>query len=314
MPTPAGSIIIVTHNSNGYISECLRALPASGWEIVVIDNASEDDTVARVKTSSFKVNLIENQRNAGFAAAVNQGVHQAQTELLLILNPDSIARADALDSIRRVLQSPDAGAAGGLLVDANGQPQIGFVLRRFPRVADMLAEIFLLNRLWPRNPWNRRYRCLDFDYTRQQEVDQPAGACLAFRREIWEKVGGFDESFFPVWFEDVDFCRRIRDVGRKIIYTPDAVFTHAGAHSVGQIAYTQRQLYWYTNLQRYFRKHRSPFELGVLQLGIVIGLVLRSFLALLGAKPDGVGRWEAVRAYGRGGGSAFQVWRSWSKR
>jgi N-acetylglucosaminyl-diphospho-decaprenol L-rhamnosyltransferase len=293
----SGSIIIVTHNSGDCISDCLRALVASEWEVVVVDNASEDDTAACVKASAVSVMVIDNERNAGFGAAVNQGVRAAKGKLLLILNPDTVVQAGALDQICQVFATPATAAAGGLLVDTNGLPQTGFVFRRFPRVVDMLSEVFLLNRLWPHNPWNRRYRCLDLDFTKQQEVDQPAGACLAFRREMWERIGGFDESFFPVWFEDVDFCRRVRDAGGSIVYTPQAVFTHAGAHSVGKISYADRQMYWYRNLLRYFRKHHGASAAGVLRIGIAAGLIFRSIIALLGVRPDGVPLREAVRAY-----------------
>ena len=309
-----GSVIVVTHNSSECITECLRALAGSGWEIVVVDNASHDDTVTRVKASALNVILIENQCNAGFAAAVNEGVRAAQANLVLVLNPDCVATEGALDRIAEVFADPEVVALGGMLVGEDGKLQKGFAARRFPTLGNMLAEILLLNRAWSSNPWNRRYRYLDMDYTKGQDVEQPAGACLAFRREIWQRVGGLDESFFPVWFEDVDFCRRIRDAGRRIIYTPDAVFTHVGGHSVGKLSYGERQMHWYRNLLHYFRKHHSALELSLLQLGIVIGLVLRSFLALIGVGPNGVGRWEAVRAYARVVGSAFQFWRFESNR
>lgn len=291
------SVIIVTHNSSECISECLRALAGSGWEVVVIDNASDDGTVKLVRACGPGVVLIENHCNAGFGAAVNQGVRIATGELLLILNPDSVVQAGALDHISKTLNSFAAAVIGGLLVDADGQPQTGFALRRFPRVKDMLAEVFLLNRLWPRNPWNRHYRCLDLDYTKQQEVDQPAGACLAFRREVWKEIGGFDESFFPVWFEDVDFCRRVREAGGKIFYAPQAVFTHIGGHSVGKLSYPERQMYWYRNLLRYFRKHHSRLEFGILRVGIAAGLIFRSTVALFGVRPKEVPLREALATY-----------------
>ena len=154
----------------------------------------------------------------------------------------------------------------------------------------MLAEVLLINRIWPTNPWNRRYRCLDLDYTKVQEVEQPAGACLAIKRRAWEDAGGFDESFFPVWFEDVDFCSRLRDKGWKIVYSPGAVFTHVGGHSVKKLPFRDRQVFWYKNLLRYFRKHHRHWEVSVLRAGIAIGLLLRVLLALgRRATGDGVG-------------------------
>jgi N-acetylglucosaminyl-diphospho-decaprenol L-rhamnosyltransferase len=315
MSTCIGSAIVVTHCSRNCIEVCLQALTnQSGWEIFVIDNASNDDTAELVRRLSPGVRVVANPENIGFAAAVNQGVRVAQGDLVLILNPDCVANPGALDRLAEAFADPNVMALGGMLVDLGGQPQKGFTVRRFPTLGRVFAEIFLLNRIWPSNTWNRRYRCLDLDYAKQQDVEQPAGACLAFRREVWERIGGFDEAFFPVWFEDVDFCRRIHDAGLKILYSPKVLFTHAGAHSVGQLPYAQRQLYWYANLQRYFKKHHSALALGVLRAGILVGLVFRSFLALVGAKPDGVGRWEAVRGYAQVVGSAYQTWRSRSNQ
>ena len=137
----------------------------------------------------------------------------------------------------------------------------------------------LVNRLWPRNPVNRRYRCLDADYSQIQEVEQPAGACLAITRAAWESVGGFDEQFFPVWFEDVDLCKRLLDGGGKIIYCPAARFRHSGGHSVGKLPFRDKQTFWYGNMLRYAHKHFSSGQVATLRAGIVVGMLLRSIVA-----------------------------------
>jgi GT2 family glycosyltransferase len=161
----------------------------------------------------------------------------------------------------------------------------------------MLAEVLLVNRAWPGNPWNVRYRCLDLDYRRAQEVEQPAGACLAVKRQAWDEVNGFDEGFSPVWFEDVDFCRRLRTKGWKIVYCPDAIFSHSGGHSVSRLAFRDRQSYWYKNLVRYFAKHHSRTQLAILRVGVAVGLLLRALLSLVGFRPSGTSISEAVEAY-----------------
>ena len=189
------------------------------------------------------------------------------------------------------------GAAGGLLIGKYGLPQKGFTVRRFPTIGSTLAEVLLLNRVWPSNPFNVRYRCLDLDYQSSQEVDQPAGACLAVKRQAWETINGFDESFFPVWFEDVDFCRRLRDRAWKIVYRPDAIFLHAGGHSVNRLPFRDRQSYWYRNLLRYFVKHHSPSEVAMLRVGVTIGLLFRALLSLIGFGPAGTSVTEALEAY-----------------
>ncbi len=293
-----GTVVVVTHNSSSHIPACLQALvPFTQWKVVVVDNHSTDDTIQVSRTSSREVLTLINDHNAGFAAAVNQAAGVAEGDVLVILNPDIIATAASLDKLAEALRADTVGAVGGLLLNEVGQPQRGFTVRRFPTLASMLAEVLLLNRAWPRNPWNVRYRCLDLDYQTAQEVEQPAGACLAVKRQAWNEVNGFDEEFFPVWFEDVDFCRRLRDKGWKIVYRPDAVFSHFGGHSVNRLAFRDRQFYWYKNLVRYFAKHHSRGQLTTLRLGITAGLLFRALLSLVGFGPSGTSVPEAVGVY-----------------
>lgn len=292
-----GSVVVVAHNSGEQIEACLRALSEqAGWEVVLVDNASGDNTVPRARRFPH-VRIICNQENRGFAAAVNQGVALVSGGTIVVLNPDAIAGPGALDSLGQALHASGAGAAGGLMLDSSGREQRGFMVRRFPGLGSMLSEMFLLNRLWPDNPGNRRYRCLDMDYTRTQNVDQPAGAALAFTRAAWEAVGGFDEGFYPVWFEDVDFCRRLRARGWKILFTPQASFRHGGGHSVMRLPFRERQMYWYGNLLRYFRKHHGAGSTAVMRAGIICSMVLRSALSLAVGGPGEAGRWSTVVAY-----------------
>jgi N-acetylglucosaminyl-diphospho-decaprenol L-rhamnosyltransferase len=293
---PKGSVIVITHNSAAHVASCLgRLRDQPDWERIIIDNGSEDNTVECVRLADPDARLVINAANRGFAAAVNQGVSIAQGQIILLLNPDTTPSPGALDKISEVLRANRVGAASGALLRPDGKPEIGFMVRRLPTVGGMLAEILLLNRLWPRNPWNRAYRCLDLDYSVLQEVEQPAAACLGFLRAAWKDIGGFDETFCPLWFEDVDFCRRLRNRGWKLLYRPDAVFSHAGGHSVKRLPFRERQVYWYRNLLRYFKKHHSARIIWVLRLAIGAGLLLRSFATLLGFREVGVR--EALEGY-----------------
>lgn len=292
------SAIVVTHNSGNAIVACLEALAREQCEIVVVDNASADETVRRIEefVAWNPARLLANKENRGFGAAANQGVREASGEVFLILNPDAIAEPGAVAAMLRCLVSAGADAAGGALLEADGRPARGFAFRRLPTLWALIFEATLVNQLWPGNPVNRRYRCLDADYAKQQEVEQPAGACFAIRRTAWEKTGGFDEQFFPVWFEDVDLCKRLGEQGAKIVYCPDARFHHSGAHSVGQLPFADRQLFWYANMLRYARKHFSKGQVFLLRLAIIKGMVLRLIGALLGARKAPLG--ESLRAYG----------------
>lgn len=242
------------------------------------------------------VAIISNTENKGFAAAANQGIRAAGTDICLILNPDAVACQNAVLKLGQLLALEHVGAVGGAL-SRQGLPEKGFVIRRFPNLLTATCEILLVNQLWPGNPWNRRYRYLDFDYHTVQEVEQPAGACLAVNRRAWQEIGGFDESFFPVWFEDVDFCRRLRDRGWKILYCPEAIFLHEGGHSVSKLSFAQRQSYWYENQLRYFAKHHSRTETTALRAVIMVGLLLRSVLSILGLRSNAISLKDNLVAY-----------------
>ncbi len=280
------SAIIVTYNSAGTIGACLEALAREDCEVVVVDNGSQDDTVKLVEefVAWHELRLLPNDRNRGFAAAANQGARAATGDILLILNPDAIAEPGGVKALLQCMESTQAGAAGAALLGRDDKLARGFAFRRLPTLATLLCEAMLVNQFWPGNPVNRRYRCLDADYSQRQEVEQPAGACLAITREAWDAIGGFDEQFFPVWFEDVDLCKRLFERNCKIIYCPTARFQHSGAHSVSQLSFRKRQVFWYTNMLRYARKHFSSGQVGVLRAGIVAGMLLRSLAAVFGAR------------------------------
>ncbi len=226
-------IVIVTYNSAEEIGPCLDAAVATGADLVVVDNASHDGTIAEVACRG--VRLIANTENRGFAAAVNQGFLVLNSTYVLLLNPDAVVQS-SLEPLCEACDLPRTAGAGGKLLDREGRPQVGFMVRRFPTPGALVLEALLLNRVWPGNPVNRQYRALDLDPNRRATVEQPAGAFLMLRRKVWEELGGFDEGFRPLWFEDVDFCRRAADRGYVLQYIPEAVAKHTGGHSITQLS------------------------------------------------------------------------------
>jgi N-acetylglucosaminyl-diphospho-decaprenol L-rhamnosyltransferase len=267
------TVIVVTHNSGEVVDDCLQS--CRGLDVLVIDNASGDDTVARVKRHG-EVRLIANTENRGFAGAVNQGVKAAGVDYLLLLNPD----ARLLDSPAPLSAALDGDAtcaiAAGVLVADNGEIQRGFTARRFPTATALAFEVLGINRLAPWNPVNRSYRYLDRNLRQAAEVDQPAGAFLLFRRQAWDALGGFDERFHPVWFEDVDFCKRARDAGFRILLLPGVRAKHAGGHSVMRLSTECREQYWYGSLLKYAAKHFPGSPGRAVGAAVVLGSVLRA--------------------------------------
>ena len=279
------AVLVVTHNSARSVAGCLRSLEVVA-ETIVVDNASADDTCRIVEKTAPAVRLIRNPENRGFAAAVNQGVRASSSPLVLLLNPDA-ALLTSLDDMVRQCLTADVGAVGGQLVDAAGRPQVGFNVRSFPTPAALACEVLLLNRLWPSNPVNRRYRRLNWDPKRLRDVDQPAGAFLMVRRDVLENVGPLDEDFTPIWFEDVDLCLRIRLAGYRICYVPTVIAQHEGGHSLHGLSVEQRQLAWYGNLLRFAHKHFPASALRWLRPMVLAGVVLRWLVVWLRAGDAG---------------------------
>jgi GT2 family glycosyltransferase len=168
-----------------------------------------------------------------------------------------------------------------MLVDSLGKIQTGFVVRRFPTPATLGFEVLGLNRALPWNAVNRRYRCLDLDLTKAAEVDQPAGAFLMFRREVWQRLGGFDTQFHPLWFEDVDFLKRIRALGLKIQYLPDVRARHQGGHSIAGMDWGCREVCWYVSLLKYASKHFRPYTYRGVSAAVVLGSMLRAVIGVI---------------------------------
>ncbi len=291
-------IVVITYNSAGDLGRCLDAAVATGAEIVVVDNASTDAT--REVAARYPVLLISNQSNLGFAAAANQGFRAIDCEYVLLLNPDAILQT-SIEPLRSLCGQVNAAAAAGRLTGEDGVAQTGFSIRRLPTPAALAFEALLLNRLWPGNPVNWRYRCMDFDYGRLARVEQPAGALLMIRKSVWERLGGFDEIFCPVWFEDVDFCRRLKDSGADVWYSPDVVARHAGGSSVQRLRPDLRQVYWYASLLRYTVKHFRPWAQRWVFVAVMFGCLLRmtGVLFVRGGFQESCALGKIVRLAGR---------------
>jgi len=272
---PRVAIVIVTYNSAAEIGACLDALSETDAEILVVDNASADST--RDEVTARKIRLIANRTNAGFAAALNQGVRATTAPLILSLNPDAHL-VSGLDAMETLFNQPGTGAVGGMLIGRDGAPQTGFMARNLPTPTALVLEVLGINRLWPGNRVNWHYRCLGVDTMSVSLVDQPPGAFLMFSRAAWEKVGGFDERFRPLWFEDVDFCARIKSAGYCAYYHPRAVAKHTGSHSVGSLALENRERYWYGSLLEYAAKHYRSSAFRTTCVAVAMGAVGRAVL------------------------------------
>jgi len=248
------SIIIVNWNTRDLLVECLDSIysypPDAGFDIWVVDNASNDGSPEAVREAFPQVNLIQNQDNAGFGRANNQAAAQAAGRYLLLLNPDTAIHSGALNSLIQYLEGqPEVGAVGPRLLNTDGSPQVSAFPA--PTLTRETWRLFHLDRLSPRSSYPRAF----FSTRKTQEVDTLMGACILLRREVIDRIGLFDEQFF-VYSEEVDLCLRIRRAGWQVHWLPTAQVTHFCAQSTRQVA-DEMFLELYHNKVKFFRKHQG---------------------------------------------------------
>lgn len=262
-------IVIVNWNSGGQLRECLDSIAAAdrtGIElerVVVVDNASTDDSANGLEGIGLPVEVIRNSDNRGFAAACNQGAKGSQADYLLFLNPDTRLFSDSLSSSIGFLEgdgSGDIGICGIQLVDEGGN--ISRSCARFPTLRTFVYRALGLDKL---NPVRfSGHLMLEWDHGESREVDQVIGAFFLVRSSVFERLDGFDERFF-VYFEEADFSLRAAQAGWKSYYLASARAYHKGGGSSGQ-AKARRLLYSLTSRILYGYKHFSAPDATLLLL------------------------------------------------
>lgn len=293
------SIVIVSWNVRDLLRQCLHStlanLQTCQLEIIVVDNVSTDDSPDMVRAEFPDVRLIVNAENRGFPAANNQGIDVAQGRYVLILNPDTEIIGDALATMVAYADAhPDVAVVGPQLLNADRSVQSS--RRRFPTLATALFESTWLQACAPRRLL-ARYYVEDRPDDATLDVDWVKGAALMARREAIAQVGPMDEGYF-MYSEELDWCRRFKDAGWRVVYLPAAQIVHHGGKSSDQVV-TARHVHFQTSKVRYFHKHHGRFT-GELLRWFLLGnyawqLVLESAKWLVGHKR--ALRAERVAAY-----------------
>jgi len=288
-----------------------RRVPPEGVKtsLVVVDNGGRLDREA-VFSIWPDASLLVNDANRGFAPAANQGAEVAAGDVFLFVNPDTRAEKEPFSEIARAFDSrPDVAAVAPRLIDLDGagktragklappgrEDQFTFQLRRLPRLADDARELLLFDHLAPDNRSRRRFRYADRDPERPLEVEQAAAAALAVRASVFRAAGGFDESYVPAWFEDVDLCARLSEFG-AILYWPAARFRHRGGVSSEGLGYRRFLPIFYSNAIRYRRRRYGLAARLTYRALLAAGMVLRLGALPLRRRPPRSRR-EAARAY-----------------
>ena len=277
------SIVIPTYNAHEWIAQCLDSIrlhrPAAGYEIVVVDDKSSDDTVSIVKREFPDVRVFSNEKNLGFGKTVNVGLQASSGEYILVLNNDTWMHAGTLDAMIAYLDAhPDAGIIGPKVLSSDGTLQQQ-CRRRIPTPAAALLYFTGVARMFPKSPSVARYLMTAADENTTTEVDAVSGACLMVRREVVDRLHGFDPEYY-LYGEDMDFCWRTKLAGWKVVYVPGAVITHFG----GQGGTGKKKLYatieWHRAMWIFYRKHRAPKVALPERVLVYSGIALKTAVAV----------------------------------
>ena len=285
---PQFAAILVNYNAGQELERALRSIAdemtGQSWQGVVIDNASSDDSAARVSQFGTNVRLLRNESNVGFARGVNQGLAATTAPYVLIMNPDCRLMAGATGALRAVLDAhPQCAIAGPRVLNPDGSVQGS--ARGDP---DMLTGLFgrttLLRKVAPFLSIGRRHVVVEEAIRSGQgsvEVDWVSGACMLARRDALAAVRGFDERFFLYW-EDADLCRRLRANGYHIRYVPGA----SAIHRVGQSSRTARASAiraFHRSAYLYYATHVAPAPMSPKRALARAILGTRCWMQLIGA-------------------------------
>jgi len=296
---PELSIIIVNYNVRQLLLNCIQSIIDTSanvnYEIIVVDNASNDGSIEAVKGAFPQLQVIANKENVGFASANNQGFELAVGDFILMLNPDTIVKDDTIVKCLEYCKRNPLTIVGSRLFNADGTVQsLGY---SFPTVSNItLSWLFRWNRL----PTIRQSFV---------ETDWVLGAFMLFHKDAFKELVGFDEGFF-MYGEEKDFCYRAKKKGYKVIVYGDGNIVHLGCASTKLIE--ARAYVWFLRSQKYFfEKHYSNFKARLLWLILLIGvlerLILWQFLSMVFGYSKAKGRTTLYK-------EALRVFRSTEKR
>lgn len=231
------SVIVVSYNTCQLLDDCLASLyaaeaPAGGFEVIVVDNGSQDGSVLMVTAKYPQVIMLAFDENLGFSTANNRGSEAASGDYLLFLNSDTVVRPDALvKPLNFICDNPDVGALTVCLVYPNGERDPDNH-RGFPTPWNALCHFSGLSRLFPRSPRFNGYFLSYEDFSLVHPVPVIAGSYMMMPTELHRQLGGWDETYF-FYGEDIDYCYRIHEAGYQIIYYPRVEVLHYKGASSG---------------------------------------------------------------------------------
>lgn len=273
------AIVTVSYNSSAHLRPFLESIRSSESErvvVVVADNHSDDLDRVRALTDEFDAQLVQLSENHGYGGAINRAASTLGPAFtsILVVNPDVSFQPGSISTLVRTLDAnPTAGAIGPRVLNSDGTVYPS--ARRLPSLRTGIGHA-LLGKVWPSNPWTRRYLSDAFESATITPAGWLSGSCVLVRRSAFDAIGGFDEDFF-MYFEDVDLGYRLGKAGWLNLYNPAATVVHTGAHSTSSESRRMLEVH-HESAYRYLRKKYSALYLAPLRLVLRIGLATRSMI------------------------------------
>ena len=277
------SVIIVSYNVKYFLEQCLysveKAVQGIAAEIIVVDNASGDNTIGYLQERFPEVRYVGSEENLGFARACNLGLAQASGSYILFLNPDTLLAEDTLSlCLDFFSRHPQAGAVGVRMIDGSGQ-FLRESKRSFPSPITSFYKLTGLSSLFPRSRRFGKYHLGYLSEHENHEVDVLAGAFMLIRKDVLDQVGSFDETFF-MYGEDVDLSYRIQKAGYKNYYVADTTIIHFKGESTKRGSLNYVKLF-YQAMSLFVRKHYGGAKAGVFTFSIQLAIGIRGALTAL---------------------------------
>jgi len=255
------SIIILNYNTSSLLKQTIESIKTDLiHEIIVIDNASTDDSVEMIRHNFKHIKLITNKKNIGFAAGNNLGLHQAKGRYVLLLNSDTLVQDGALEKLVSVLDTNrqiSAVTPKLVLEDGSLDPACH---RALPTLWNSLIYFSGLEKLAPRSKVFGQYHMTWLDLDTSHRIEACSMAAMMFRRTLIDEIGYLDEDFF-MYAEDLDYCKRIADAGGEIQFVAEAKIIHlkgkSGTHSPSVKTRQTTRKHFYQTMKHYFHKHYS---------------------------------------------------------
>lgn len=267
------SFIIVNWNTKDLLRDCLDSIfktaDAFTLEVIVVDNASSDGSIAMLEAEYPQVKIIANQDNRGFGAANNQGFAIMKGQYALLINTDAVLTPGAVQKLWDFAEAtPRAAIVCGQLLNADGSKQNS--IASFPTLLTLAVNISLLEYLFPGKYPSKRY-----EHAGPLEVDSAVGACMLIRKQALEEVSFFDERYF-FFYEETDMAFAMKRAGWRIYQVPDALIYHLQGQSIGRNA--RSRIEFYRSRYQFLRKWKSTtyysLAAGIILLRLVVSFAI----------------------------------------